>query len=193
MSVKVNTPQVAALKKAVEKRLGRVPGSRYDFGELSDLIEQSTGHPLSENTLRRIWGKIKGYDTVFEHTLDILSSYAGYGYWQRFVKSSECAAGDPVSKWQKNECRIETESLPVGAKLRIGWAKGCTCLAEYQGAKSFIVLEAVGTIMQPADTFECGLFLKGQPLFIDNLVHSGELCQRYYAALESGVEMLEMI
>ena len=183
---------MAALKKAVEKRLGRVPGSRYDFGELSDLIEQSTGHPLSENTLRRIWGKIKGYDTVFEHTLDILSAYAGYGYWQRFVKSSACS-GKAVSSVKESEFRIETDSLPVGTKLRIGWAKGCTCVAEYQGADTFRVLEAVGTIMQAGDTFECKQFLKGQPLFIDNLVHSGELCQRYYAALESGVEMLEIM
>ena len=65
MAVDTNIPQIVALKKAVEKRFGHPIESRTDFTELAYDIERTTNNHISENTLRRLWGKISGYTTVY--------------------------------------------------------------------------------------------------------------------------------
>ena len=57
MTVNVHTdlPQVAALRLAVERRLGRSLACRSDFTILASEIERVTREHIAENTLRRIW------------------------------------------------------------------------------------------------------------------------------------------
>ena len=72
MNVHTDLPQVAALRLAVERRLGRSLACRSDFAILVSEIERVTREHIAENTLRRIWGRMKSYDTVFGRTLDVL-------------------------------------------------------------------------------------------------------------------------
>ena len=75
MAIDTSIPQVAALKLAVEKRFGHPIETRSDFTLLAADIERTTRDHIAENTLRRLWGRISSYDTVFTRTLDILSKY----------------------------------------------------------------------------------------------------------------------
>ena len=79
MAIQTDLPQIAALRIAVEKRFGHKVESRYDYTQLGVDIERVTGEHMAENTLRRLWGSICGYDTVHTRTLDVLSRYAGFG------------------------------------------------------------------------------------------------------------------
>ena len=63
MAVRTDSPQIAALKIAVEKRLGHAAECRADFTFLASEIERVPHEHLAENTLRRIWGRFEGYDT----------------------------------------------------------------------------------------------------------------------------------
>ena len=82
MAVKTDSPQIIALRKAVEGHFGHSIESRTDFSILVLEIERVTHEHVAENTLRRLWGKIKGYDTVFTRTLDVLCRYIGYEHWE---------------------------------------------------------------------------------------------------------------
>ena len=72
MNVHTDLPQVAALRLEVERRLGHSLTCRSDFAILVSEIERVTREHIAENTLRRIWGRMKSYDTVFGRTLDVL-------------------------------------------------------------------------------------------------------------------------
>lgn len=128
MAVKTDSPQIVSLRNIVEKRFGHPIEGRSDFSLLAIEIERITHDHIAENTLRRLWGRISGYETVFTRTLDVLCRYVGHEHWNAFC-----------------------QSLQVG------------------------------------DTFECNVMLKNYPLFVDNLVHGGEHCQRYSMGLNNGL------
>ena len=81
MAVDTNRPEVAQLICDVERRFGRSVITRSDFAKLVNCIEDVTSNHISENTLRRLWGRISGYVSVFVHTLDVLAQYVGYEHW----------------------------------------------------------------------------------------------------------------
>ena len=155
-------------------------------------IERVTHDHIAENTLRRLWGKISGYDTVFTRTLDVLSRYVGYEYWNSYCRSlrngttkeSEVVNGSPA---------IRVEDLNAGDRIRIGWLPDRVCIVEYVGGRTFKAIDAKNSTLQIGDTFECSVMLKNYPLFVDNLVHGGEHCQRYSMGLGSGLTTLEKL
>ena len=87
MAVKTDLPEILALRKAVEKRFGHPIECRSDFSSLAVEIERVTHNHIAENTLRRLWGRITGYDTVFTRTLYVLCRYVGCEHWNAFVVS----------------------------------------------------------------------------------------------------------
>jgi hypothetical protein len=192
MAIRTDSPQVAALKLAVEKRFGRVVQTRSDFSSLVSDIEIITHEHISENTLRRIYGKITGYETVFTRTLDVLSLYVGYKHWNAFLTSFNGAAkeSDVVVG---GELSIKTEDLKPGDRIRIAWLPDRECIVEYIDGRMFKAVSAYNSILQVGDTFECSMMLKNYPLFIDNLVHGGEICQRYLIGLSNGLTILEKL
>lgn len=192
MAVKTDIPEIAYLKNAVEKQFGHKIECRGDFANLAYAIEYKTNEHIAENTLRRIWGKLKGYQTLQTRTLDVLCRYLNYSHWDSFCKSihndsnreSDIISGQNI---------IDVKDLIPGDRIRIGWLPDRICLIEFQGGRTFKALECMNSTLQNGDTFECNLMLKGSPMFVDNLVHCGEICQRYSIGLYNGLTILEKI
>ena len=192
MAVKTNTPQIALLKKRVEECFGASVETRSDFARLATEIEATVREHISENTLRRLWGRISGYDTVFTRTLDVICRYIGYNHWNHFV---ECVAAEHLleSDVVTGVKAIKVEDLSPGDRVRIGWLPDRMCIIEYVGGRAFRAISTENSTLQVGDTFECSLFLKGYPLFVDNLFHGGEHCQRYSIGLNNGLTTLERL
>lgn len=192
MAIRTDLPQIEALKSAVEKRFGHPIETRTDFTLLAIDIERVTHDHLAENTLRRLWGRIKGYDTVFTRTLDVLCRYVGHEHWGAFCKLLQVAdfkESDIVLGGQA----IKTDDLQPGDLIRIGWQPDRLCIIEYVGGRMFKAVDTKNSILQIGDTFECSIFIKNYPLFVDNLVHGGEHCQRYSMGLTNGLTTLEKL
>ena len=192
MPVRTDLPQIAVLKIAVENRFGRTVKNRTDFACLVFAIEKETMEHIAENTLRRIWGLMKGYDTVFERTLDVLSKYAGYGGWSDFLTSIRKESGkesDIVSCGRL----VKTENLQIGDRLRIGWLPDRLCVVELEGGRTFRAVKTENSTMRPGDTFECSLFILGYPLTVDNFVHDGKTVSRYVMGTDHGLTTLEQL
>lgn len=192
MAVRTDSPQIAALKIAVEARMKHIVESRADFSNLALKIEEETHEHLAENTLRRIWGKIDGYDTVFTRTLDVLSRFVGFEHWNDFCEILKKNAGIESEVVKSGNC-IKSEDLQPGDRVRIGWLPDRICTVEYLGKNRFKAVECKNSTMQPGDCFECGVMLKNYPLFVDNLVHGDELFTRYLMGMENGLSTLEKI
>lgn len=120
MAIQTDLPQIAALRIAVEKRFGHKIESRYDYTQLGYEIEKITNEHIADNTLRRLWGGIRGYDTVHTRTLDVLCRYVGYGNWSEFCDHLS-KEGGRESYILENGHSICVENLNVGDRLRIGW------------------------------------------------------------------------
>ena len=177
MAVKTDLPEILALRQSVEKRFGHPIESRSDFSLLAIEIERVTHEHIAENTLRRLWGKISGYDTVFTRTLDVLCRYVGSEHWNDFcnsLKKQSSKESDIVS----DGTSIKVEDLAPGDRIRIGWLPDRVCIIEYVGGRMFKAVDTRNSTLQVGDTFECSVMLKNYPLFVDNLVHGGEHCQR---------------
>ena len=192
MAVRTDIPQIAALRNAVEKHFGHPIESRTDFSLLAQEIERVTHDHIAENTLRRLWGKIAGYGTVFTRTLDVLCRYVGYEHWKTFcteIQNSSPRESDIVSKGTT----IKVENLVSGDRIRIGWLPDRICVVEYVGGRTFKAIDAKNSTLQVGDTFECSIMIKNYPLFVDNLVHGGEHCTRYSIGLRNGLTTLEKL
>ena len=192
MAIDTSIPQVAALKLAVEKRFGHPIETRSDFTLLAADIERTTRDHIAENTLRRLWGRISSYDTVFTRTLDILSKYIGHEQWKSYCEylSKE---KNPESEIVVEAVSIRVEDLKPGDKIRIGWLPDRICIVQYMGGRTFKAIDAKNATLQIGDTFECSLMLKNFPLFVENLVHGGEHCNRYTMGMINGITTLEKL
>ena len=85
------TPQHDAagyLTAAIEASVGRRIRTPRDFAFLRQSIFARLGIYISESTLKRVWGYISGGETR-PYTLDVLSSFLGYGSWEEFIGVSE--------------------------------------------------------------------------------------------------------
>ena len=176
----------------MEKRFGHPIESRSDFSLLAIEIERVTHEHIAENTLRRLWGKISGYDTVFTRTLDVLCRYVGCEHWNAFVVSlhkQSSRESDIIS----DGTSIKVEDLTPGDRIRIGWLPDRICIIEYVGGRMFKAVDTRNSTLQVGDTFECSIMIKNYPLFVDNLVHGGEHCQRYSIGLNNGLTTLEKL
>lgn len=192
MAIDTSIPQVAALKLAVEKRFGHPIETRSDFTLLAADIERTTRDHIAENTLRRLWGRISSYDTVFTRTLDILSKYIGHEQWKSYCEflSKE---KNPESEIIVEAVSIKVEDLKPGDRIRLGWLPDRICIVQYMGGRTFKAIDAKNATLQIGDTFECSLMLKNFPLFVDNLVHGGEYCNRYTMGMINGITTLEKL
>ncbi len=192
MAVDTSIPQIAALKLAVEKRFGHPIETRSDFTLLAADIERTTRGHIAENTLRRLWGRIAGYETVFTRTLDVICKYVGHEHWSlycKFLKNDSNKESDIV----REGLSISVEDLKVGDRIRMGWLPDRICIIEYVGGRTFKALDAINSTLQIGDTFECSIILKGFPLFVENLVHGGEHCPRYSMGINNGITILERL
>lgn len=192
MAVNTNTPEIIALKQAVEKQFGRTLATRSDFALLVVDIEQTTRNHISDNTLRRLWGRISGYNTVFTRTLDVLCQYIGYEHFNGF-----CVALNSKNNKESNIIRkgesFSVEQLKPGDRIRMGWLPDRICIVEFVGGRTFKAIECRNATLQKGDTFECSMMIKNYPLFVDNLVHGGEHCNRYTIGLINGLTLLEKL
>ena len=192
MAVKTDLPELFVLKQSVEKCFGHPIESRSDFSLLAIEIERVTHEHIAENTLRRLWGKITGYDTVFTRTLDVLCRYVCCEHWNAFLASLRNQS--PIeSDIISDGTSIKVEDLAPGDRIRIGWLPDRVCIVEYIGGRMFKAIDTRNSTLQTGDTFECSVMLKNYPLFVDNLVHGGEHCQRYSMGLNNGLTTLEKL
>ena len=192
MAINTKLPQITALKLAVEKRFGHTIESRTDFVLLTTEIENVTHEHLAENTLRRLWGRLKGYDTVYTRTLDVLCKYIGYDHWSAFCQALQ-TENNIESDIIRGKESISVEELTPGNRVRIGWLPDRLCVIEYVGGRTFRAIQTQNSTLQEGDTFECSIILKNYPLFVDNLVHGGEHCQRYSIGINNGLTILELL
>ncbi|MCR5131470.1 MAG: hypothetical protein K6C10_08445 [Prevotella sp.] len=172
------------LLKAIEKETGYKMQTPRDFEWLSENVEKRTKEHLSDSTLMRLWGYRPSVTTRLT-TLDILSRFLGYAdyvtFSQWYSKNKEDQSDEVLAS------HLSTKELEPGTKLVLTWYPERRCVVQLREDGSYIILEAENTKLSVGDTFQCELFIDGEPLYMNQLVHEGRPPMVYVAGKINGI------
>lgn len=187
--MKMEQPEIIALRKAVEATIPRKIKTPYDFNYLAGAIMERTKEMLSETTLKRVWGYIDGYDTIRQHTLQVLARFAGYESYEDFYAHFIATSDSAVVAGQSVQC----EQLEAGSKVRFAWLPDRECVAEFLGGQRFRVVSTANTQLHLGDCFCTPLFILGEPLYLHNIERDGKPLPTYVVGKKSGLTAVEVL
>lgn len=177
------------LREAVERKLKKKLLSPSDFDFLAAAIAKESRDRISQSTLKRVWGYVSNRHSLRNETLSILARFVGYGDWADFCEKHSGNVDSDMFVGGK----ITTSDLRVGDRIEIGWNPDRSCLLEYKGNDSFLVMEAENTKLSVGDMFKAMVFCIGQPLVVSELkrISDGQEYS-YVAGRKSGLTKLEL-
>ena len=186
-------PELCSLLQDVEKAYGRKIRTTTDFEALSVIIERETHELLSASTLKRLWGYVSGTRSPRLSTLDILCKFIGKRDFTTYCKALR--EDKTITSRFFSSKVVESESLPAGTRLIIGWAPDRLVRIEYLGNCEFVVRESVNSKLSPGDRFSAGSFMLGFPLYIPALHQASdpEASLSYVAGAVSGLNRLDIL
>lgn len=178
-------PELNYLLQKVEEKYGRRIAVPKDYELLAETITQDVREPISNSTLKRLWGYDSYTSTPSPVTLDILSRYVGARSFPDFCESLR-KNPDFVSGFLHSE-HIESSSLSSGDHLEIGWNPNRLVMLEYLGECRFRVVESLNASLLKGDEFEAIAFIKGYPLYVSRILRSGTETPIYVAGIQNGL------
>lgn len=177
------SPEISELKKQIEESVGHKIMTSTDFTFLSGAIWERTHENLSSSTLKRIWGYVDGPDKTRNSTLEILSKFLGFKDWDGFLEHIDQDNGSD----QVTNQHIKTDDLTIGDLVSVSWKPNRRCTFRYLGNYQFIVEQAENSKLKVGNTFRCGLFILGEPLYLNDLVQSGNLPVAFVVGNKDGL------
>lgn len=190
MAVDIKSPEIAALREAVEQKLGFKVLTPRHFTALAEAVENESREYLSETTLQRLWEYKKGYDSVALHTLNVLSRYCGYTEWTSFC--SHIKAESQVESELFTGDSLDIGKLKPGTKIKIAWRPDRVCIIEYLGNFRFCAIETHNSKLAAGDTFTCRHIQLGREMHLDDLVR-GNADMSYVIGTRNGLTGLTVM
>ena len=165
--MEIDRPEIYELRLRIEASIKRKIETPADFDFLRGIIWERTHEQISTSTLKRLWGYVDGIDNARNSTLNVLSKALGYESWDAFIlklKSENMDNSDLVMSES-----VSSGDLKIGDRLMIAWQPNRVCLLNYMGDNQFEVMESQTSKLKVGDTFRCGLFILGEPVYINDL------------------------
>lgn len=165
--MEIDRPEIYELRLRIEASIKRKIETPADFDFLRGIIWERTHEQISTSTLKRLWGYVDGIDNARNSTLNVLSKALGYESWDAFIlklKSENMDNSDLVMSES-----VSSGDLKIGDRLMIAWQPNRVCLLNYMGDNQFEVMESQNSKLKVGDTFRCGLFILGEPVYINDL------------------------
>ena len=165
--MEIDRPEIYELRLRIETSIKRKIQTPADFDFLRGIIWERTHEQISTSTLKRLWGYVDGIDNARNSTLNVLSKALGYESWDAFIlklKSENMDNSDLVMSES-----VLSSDLKIGDRLMIAWQPNRVCLLNYLGDNQFEVMESQNSKLKVGDTFRCGLFILGEPVYINDL------------------------
>lgn len=176
---------VKLLTRQIETSIGRPVVTARDFTFLRECIFARLHIYLSESTLKRVWGYLPRGETR-PYTLSVLASFLGYGSWSEYLSHSS-AGEENTSSYIIGRHLCVNEGLEPGVRIELVWKPDRRCVVAYLGDNRFRVVESENTRLKSGDTFSCGFFIEGEPLYLNALEQAGREPVSYVCGKISGI------
>jgi hypothetical protein len=166
------TPEIEQLLVDVEEKFGTKPHSPADFNELIIAIKKETNASIGLSTLERLWGYVNNVDKPQISSLNKLALYLDYKNWNeylQYIREREQSNASHIL-----EGAIRASDLGIGrlVGVKIGFI---SYVFRYLGKMQFeVVMAKHSSILVPGATFTTTFFMKGRPLYLDNLRIEGK-------------------
>lgn len=189
-SVSRSTKELDNLREDIKKRAGfqdkTLSPSDFDFLE-EDIKKELPKTSINAKTLKRFFGYDRTEESSFIrlYTLDVLSQYVGYESWNAYLEHLQLLEGSGSGNFKGEE--INADDLSIGDTLQIAWQPNRKSTLKYLGNQQFEITKTENSKWQVGDTFLCRHFIKGKPLYVDNLTDkNGVLKSAMYVVGEKG-------
>lgn len=174
------------LRLTIEETLGSQIKTPKDFVFLSKNIFTRQHVHISPTTLKRIWGYLKEKTTTRISTLNILSRFIGYKDWNDFCLNFS-SIDIELQEYAITNKKISTNELEKGEIIEVNWYPNKYWKLCYTGNGSFKILQSQNSKLDSGDTFNCYLFIEGEPLYIDKLLHKNYQPTAYMVGAKGGI------
>ena len=174
-----------SLRRDIESEVKRLVRTPYDFEFLAGVIWERLHENISPTTLKRLWGYIEGADTTRRSTLCLLSQFLGFADWETYLAALQ-QRSDAESDTFSGE-GVHTDRLAEGDRVEVAWLPNRRCVFRYEGGLHFLVEYAENSKLRAGDRFDCGCFLIGQPMYLDNLRRGSDAPVSYVAGSRNGL------
>ncbi|MCQ2292500.1 MAG: hypothetical protein MJZ54_00495 [Bacteroidaceae bacterium] len=179
-----------ALRKQIEAVAGRTMQTARDFDILAESIFEKTRQSVSVSTLKRLYGYVSSDGGQRRATLDILSQYVGYQSWAAFCHRTASAGGLESTPLLSES--LSADEICVDDRLRVMWQPDHECVFRCIGHHRFAVESSVGSKLSVGDTFRCHLFIKGEALYLEDVVMQGAAPVNYVCGNKHGILFILM-
>ena len=177
---------IALLRERVEEVAKQSMQSPRDFKWLSEKIAEM-GESLSSSTIKRCWGYLEEGVSPRLHTLDILARYIGYLNYDHFVMAHDTLDDGSPSGPVPGTTLHPAKELAVNDRVLLSWQPGRVCVIRYLGDGQVVVERSERTRLQPGNTFNCGVIIEGEQLYLTNLVMDGRMHTGYVCGKRGGI------
>lgn len=176
---------ITALCQQIDQRLGRPVRTPQDYEYLSQKLLERTRQSLSVSTLKRLYGYVATEGSLRRSTLDILCQYVGYRDWATFCRrdTPASASSDPLLADS-----LSADELCQDDVLRVTWQPDRECHFRCTGQHEFAVERSQNSKLSVGDTFRCHLFVRGEPLYLENLRMQGSAPVLYVCGRDGGID-----
>ena len=165
--MEIDRPEIYELRLRIEASIKRKIETPADFDFLRGIIWERTHEQISTSTLKRLWGYVDGVDNARNSTLNVLSKALGYENWDAFILKLKLENMDNSDLVMSES--VSSGDLKIGDMLMIAWQPNRVCRLKYLGDNQFEVMESQNSKLKVGDTFRCGLFILGEPVYINDL------------------------
>lgn len=177
---------IERLRSTIEETLGNKIRTPRDFVNLSKAILARQHIHISPTTLKRLWGYLKENTTTRTSTLDILSRFIGYKDWNDFCQNFYSIDIEMQEHAIINR-KISTDELKAGQIIEINCYPNKYWMLAYTGNNSFRIIQSQNSKLDSGDTFSCYMFIEGEPLYIDKLLHKNFSPATYIIGTRGGI------
>lgn len=182
--MKNENENITALCRQIDAVLGRPVRTPQDFTHLSEHIFERTRQTVSTSTLKRLFDYVSAEGSLRRSTLDIIARYVGYHDWASFCRRD---ADVLIESNPLLTVSLLSDEVCEGDQLCVTWQPDRECYFRCTGLHEFVVERSRNSKLSEGDTFRCHLFVKGEPLYLEELRMQGADPVHYVCGRVDGI------
>jgi len=177
------------VRMAIEARFGHPIRYPKDCIALAESIYQACKVKISESTIKRMMGFVKGTEKPRQYTLDIIANYLGFTDYQALQAGLMCQHNSDFQSLNS----IQTNHLQGGTLLEFQYYPDRKVILKYAGNHTFEVKESLNSKLRPGDIFRAMHLVEGYPLILQDVLRNESSLGNFTAGKSGGIRMLRIL
>jgi len=177
------------IKDMLEEKFGQPVRYPKDCEALATEISATCKQRISASTIKRLYGFVKGIEQPRLYTLDVISNYLGYSYWENLMVS--------LNKSYKQTSETIEHLIPAQLKknmlIEIGYEPNRMISLCYNGENRFEIHQSTDGKLLKGDIIELKSVDLHYPLMINDIKRSEKSIGKYLVGSVSGVISIKKI